>query len=232
MTPAPGPIVPIAPNLWTVEMPLSAFGVALGTRMTIIRLGSGRLLLYSPVAIPEALRHEITLLGEVGGIVCPNAYHHQFATEAVKAFPGARLYGPAELAPKRRDLRFDGYLTNVPPPLWGDDALPSRVQGSRLHETAIFHPESHTLLVADLLQNVRAPKDAWTRLYLWFGGTLERPGPHRLVRWSFNNEAEARQGIHRILKWDIRRIVPCHGEILEEHAKQTFARAYAWLEEE
>jgi hypothetical protein len=232
MTPTPGPIVSIAPNLWTVDMPLSVFGFSVGTRMTIIRLGNGRLLLYSPVAIPEALRHQIALLGEVGAIVCPNAYHHLFAAEAVKAFPTARLYGPAELAPKRRDLHFDGYLTNVPPPLWGTDALPSRVQGSRLHETAIFHPESHTLLVADLLQNIRAPKDAWTRLYLWFGGTGDRPGPHRLVRWSFNNDDEARQGIRRILKWDIRRIVPCHGEILEDHAKQVFAQAYAWLDEE
>lgn len=232
MTPAPGPIVTIAPNLWTVEMPLSVYGFSVGARMTIIRLGSGRLLLYSPVAMPEELRHQITLLGEVGAIVCPNLHHHLFAAEAVKAFPTARLYGPAELAPRRRDLRFDGFLTNVPPPMWGDDALPSRVQGSRLHETAIFHPESHTLLVADLLQNIRAPKDTWTRFYLWLGGTGERAGLHRAVRWSFNNRTEARAGIHRILKWDIRRIIPCHGDIIEEHAKQQFARAYAWLEEE
>ncbi len=231
MTPAPGPIVSLAPNLWTVDMPLSVFGFSVGTRMTIIRLASGRLLLYSPVAMPEALRHEIALLGEVGAIVCPNLHHHKFAAEAVAAFPTARLYGPAELAPKRRDLRFDGFLTNVAPPMWGDDALPSRVQGSRVHETAIFHPASHTLLIADLLLNIRHPKDAWTRFFLWFGGVGDRPAPHRLVRWAINNEADARAGIHRILKWDIRRIVPCHGEIIEDHAKQRLAQAYAWLEE-
>lgn len=228
----PEPVVRRDEGLWTVDMPLSVYRARVGTRMTVVRLGGGRLLLYSPIAMSEALHQEIARLGEVTAIICPNAFHHMFAAEALEAFPAARLYGPAELAPKRRDLHFDGYLTNVPPPMWGDEVLPSRVQGSRLHETVLFHPASHTLMVADLLQNIRDPKDAWTRFYLWFGGTLERPGPHRLVRWTFNNDAEARQGIHRILKWDIRRIIPCHGEIIETDAKATFARAYAWLQEE
>lgn len=230
MLAAPGPLVAVADDLWTVAMPLRVMGAEVGTRMTAIRLKDRRLLLYSPVAMSEALRGQLAALGEVAAIVCPSARHHLFAAEARAAFPAAKLYGPAELQPKRRDLKFDGYLTNVPPPAWGEAALPSRVQGSTLHETALFHPPSGSLLVADLLQNLARPQGALTRLYLWAGGLGGEPGVHRFVRWSFRNPEEARQGIRRILKWEIRRIVPCHGEIVETDAKATFARAYAWLE--
>lgn len=226
----PGPLVAVAENLWTVDMPFRVMGAEVGTRMSVIRLKDGRLLLYSPVAIAAPLRQELAALGEVAAIVCPNAWHHTFASQAREAFPAAKLYGPAELQPKRRDLRFDGYLTNVPPPSWGEAALPSRVQGSSLHETALFHPQSGTLMVADLLQNIRAPRGAITRFYLWAGGMGPEPGVHRFVRWGFRTPEEARQGIRRILKWDIRRIVPCHGAIVEADAKAAFARAYAWLE--
>ncbi|SBW01859.1 conserved hypothetical protein [uncultured Alphaproteobacteria bacterium] len=226
----PGPLVAVADGLWIVDMPLRVMGADVGTRMSVIRLKDGRLLLYSPVAMIEALRHDLARIGEVAAIVCPNAWHHLFAAQAREAFPAAKLYGPAELAPKRRDLRFDGYLTNVPPPAWEDAALPSRVQGSSLHETALFHPPSGTLLVADLLQNLRAPRGGMTGLYLWLGGLGAEPGVHRFVRWSFRNRAEAGQGIRRILKWDFRRIVPCHGGIVEADAKAIFTHAYAWLE--
>ena len=77
---------------------------------------------------------------------------------------------------------FDGYLTNVPPLMWGEDVLPGRVQGNALHETALFHPESKTLLVADLFVNVRAPRGLLAGLYLRFGGIKDAPGPHRFVR--------------------------------------------------
>lgn len=227
---APGPLVAVADGLWTVEMPLRAMGAEVGARMTVIRLKDRRLLLYSPVAMTEPLRHDLAALGEVAAILCPNARHHLFAAEARVAFPAAKLYGPAELQPKRRDLKFDGYLTNVPPPAWEDAALPSRVQGSSLHETVLFHPPSGTLLLADLLQNLTHPQDTITRLYLWAGGLGAEPGVHRFVRWGFGNREEARQGIRRILKWEIQRIVPCHGEIVEIDAKATLARAYAWLE--
>ena len=230
MPAAPGPLTAVDRNVWTVEMDQTIHGAHMPTRMTVIRLTSGRLLLYSPVALNDALRTELAALGEVGAIVCPNVWHHLYAKAAVEAFPTARLYGPAELAPKRRDLHFDGYLTNVPPLMWGEDVLPGRVQGNALHETALFHPESKTLLVADLFVNLRAPRGPLAGLYLRLGGIKDAPGPHRFVRWSFRDKDEARGGIRRILKWDFTRIVPCHGEIVADDAKAAFTRAYAWLE--
>lgn len=226
----PGPLVAVADGLWTVDMPLRVMGAEVGTRMSVIRLKDGRLLLYSPVAMIEALRSQLAAIGEVAAIVCPNAWHHLFAADARAAFPTAKLYGPAELAPKRRDLKFDGYLTNVPPPAWEGTALPSRVEGGSLHETALFHPPSGTLLVADLIQNIRAPRGAITRFYLWVGGMTGEPGAHRFVRWSFRNRTEAAHGIRRILKWEIHRIIPCHGAPIEVDAKATLSRAYAWLD--
>ena len=61
----------LAKNIWTASVHHSFIGLHVGTRMTVIRLSSGKLLLHSPVALPEQLRSEIDALGPVAHIVCP-----------------------------------------------------------------------------------------------------------------------------------------------------------------
>src|SRR5690349_13492287 len=69
----------LAEDLWTSSAPHRWIGLHLGTRMTVIRLSSGRLLLHSPVPITSGLRAEIAALGSVAHIVCPNRYHPTYA---------------------------------------------------------------------------------------------------------------------------------------------------------
>ena len=102
----------LAKNIWTASVHHSFIGLHVGTRMTVIRLSSGKLLLHSPVALPEQLRSEIDALGPVAHIVCPNLFHHMYASEAVATYPQALLHGPVALQRKRRDLRFGATLTD------------------------------------------------------------------------------------------------------------------------
>ena len=54
----------LADDVWEVPHPLRFMGFAIGTRMTVIRLPSGGLLLHSPVPVDDRLAGE---LAEIGG---------------------------------------------------------------------------------------------------------------------------------------------------------------------
>jgi hypothetical protein len=94
---------PFAANIWTAAASHTFTGLHVGTRMTIVRLSSGKLLLHSPIPLSNELRAAIDALGPVAHIVFPNQFHHMYAAEAAAAYPGATLHGPVALQRKRKD---------------------------------------------------------------------------------------------------------------------------------
>src|SRR5438128_10240339 len=91
----------LAEGIWTASAPHRWIGLHLGTRMTVIRLSSGGLLLHSPVPMSKQLRTELAALGPVGHMVSPNLYHHVYAGDAAAAFPKAVLDGSTWLRRNR-----------------------------------------------------------------------------------------------------------------------------------
>ncbi len=87
---------PLSDTLWHVAIPHAFMGLHVGTRMTVVKLSSGGLLLHSPVPVDEDLAAELAALGEVTHIVCPNLFHHVFAAEVKQRYPKALLHGPAK----------------------------------------------------------------------------------------------------------------------------------------
>jgi hypothetical protein len=147
----------LVPNrLWIREMPLRLFGVELGTRMSVVRLSGeeGALWLHSPVALDQRLRGDLEGLGQVRFVVCPNMGHHMFAGEYFAAYPDAGFYAAPGLPEKRTDLPFDGVLGDKPEPGWARDLEQAVFRGNQMvREVAFCHQESHTLIVADLVQS-------------------------------------------------------------------------------
>lgn len=76
-------------------------------RCTAVRLKSGGLCLYSPVAgLGEEARASLSELGEVTVLVAPNHYHNKAVAEYVETFPAARLCSSA--AAKARLKKITG----------------------------------------------------------------------------------------------------------------------------
>ena len=67
---------PLAQDLWVVERPQRFYGLEVGTRMTVLRLADGSLLLHSAVELDAALRRELDAIGRVRFAVAPNRVHH------------------------------------------------------------------------------------------------------------------------------------------------------------
>lgn len=78
--------------VWLVDYPVRYAGSTFGGKMTVIRLGSGKLILHSPCAIPPELKAAIEAIGEVGWLVAPGNFHHLHIAAAKHAFPEAEIW--------------------------------------------------------------------------------------------------------------------------------------------
>jgi hypothetical protein len=220
---------PFAQNIWTAWSPQSFICLHVGTRMTVVRLSSGKVLLHSPVPLSSELRAEIDALGPVAYIVCPNLFHHMYAAEAAAAYPQAVLYGPAALQRKRKDLRFGAVLTDQPNPDWSEDLELMTIEGCMLGETVFYHRATCTLIACDLVENIHQSPHWLTRHYFRLGGILGRPGWHPLLRMVYRDRKRARACIERVLAWPFERVALAHGELLTENAHASVREGLAWL---
>jgi hypothetical protein len=108
----------IAESLWVAEQPLRYLGVVLTTRMTIIRLAGGVLLVHSPIHLTQELLFAAASIGSVRFIVAPNRFHHLFVPDWQKAYPNAQTFCAPGLDTKRGDLNFTATLSDEPPAAW------------------------------------------------------------------------------------------------------------------
>lgn len=210
-------------------MPHSFVGLHVGTRMTVIRLTSGKLLLHSPIPLSSELRAEIDGLGQVAHIVCPNLFHHMYAAQAAAAYPLAILHGSAALQRKRKDLRFGALLTDEPHPDWSADLELLTIEGCMLGETVFYHRNTRTLIACDLVENFHQSPHWLTRNYLRLGGVLGRVGWHPLLRIAYRDRKRARACVDRLLAWPFERVVLAHGDVLTDNAHALVRAGLGWL---
>lgn len=220
------------PAIWTSEGPVvSFFGFAYPTRMALIRLSSGRLFVWSPIALTAALKRDIDALGPVGYLVSPNRLHHLFLAEWKSAYPQAHLYASPGLRKKRKDLAYNGELGDRPEPEWAADIDQVPVRGSAITEVAFFHHASRTAIFADLIQNF--PRDwfkGWRGVVARLDGICApHPGAPREWRASFLNRRAARAALQRILAWPIEKVLIAHGEPATTNGALFVRQAFAWL---
>jgi Domain of unknown function (DUF4336) len=194
------------------------------TRMTVVRLGDGRLLLHSPVAIDDALMQALVALGPVGYLVAPNRFHHLRMPDATQRFPEARVFGAKGLREKARGVRVDEVLSEEIPAEWAPALDLCPVFGApEMSEVAFFHKKSRTLLVSDLLFNIVEPEGLATKMVLTLMGTRGRLAKSRLW-WKFTNDKKAfGASIEKIMNWDFDRLIMAHGNIVENDAKNRAA---------
>lgn len=220
----------IADNIWAASAPQTFAGLLhVGTRMTVIRLASGFVVLHSPIPIDLELLAEINAIGPVRHIICPNLYHHLYAGDAMRLWPDALLYGPRKLQRKRNDLHFHQTLDEVLHPDLGDDLQAVTIKGSLLHETVLYHPASRTLIAADLVENFHRCEHTPTRVYLRLNGAFGKTTWPRAMRLLYISRKAARADLDRILAWPFERAVIAHGDIIRDNAHAAVREGMAWL---
>lgn len=223
-------LTPFDEGVWIDTEPVRILGTQLTATMTVLRLGDGSLLLYSPIAMTPERRAAIEALGPVAHLYAPNLYHHLHIGEWATAFPAARLHAPSGLALKRPDLRIDRALNAVPEPAFAGCVDELRIDGFRLEESVLVYQPARTLVVADLVHNIGQPQDSWTKIYTQAMGFYDRVALSRMIRWTaFRSRAGARRSLDDLLARPFDRLIVGHGAPVVTGAREALAAAYTWL---
>lgn len=234
-----------ARDLWIREYPIRYEGCTFNSKMTIVRLGDGRLLLHSPCEVDDALRAEIEkTCGSGGGggsnssvayIVAPGNLHHLHVPSCQRAFPDAETYICPSIEKKRKDLSYDGVLDDggPPPKTWSKDDLEQVVlRGNRLiNEVAFLHKPSRTLVLVDSIENIgdQTPGTNWLLRFFWVAvfrmWNRPRPAPEYQMCWK-RDRTEAREAMNKVLKWDFDKVILSHGDNITVNAKEAVRLAW------
>ncbi len=219
----------VTDGVWTAHRPLRFFGVETGTRMTIIHLADGGVIVHSPVALDATTRDAVDAIGTVRAILAPSLFHHLYVGEWASAYPGAALFACPGLEKKRNDVKWSGILGDAPESPWKGE-LEQVFFGARAleNEVIFFHRKSKTIVSSDFIFNFGTHPSRFTRIV----GTLlgqRRPGPTFLEHLMIRDRPAAREQMARVVAWGAERIVLAHGDIIHAEGAKVVADAYAWL---
>jgi Domain of unknown function (DUF4336) len=226
----PSPMRALAPGLWVVDRPQRFYGLAVGTRMTVIRLADGNLLLHSPIALDEGVRRELDASGRVRFVVAPNRVHHLYAGDVARSYPEARVWIGPGLETKRSDLEFVAVLDDEAPAEWRGQVDQVFFRGRPYeNEVVFFHRASHTLVMCDLAFNFGPSAPLATRIWMRLISSYGKFGPSKLDPLLIRNRVAARQSLRKILAWDFDRVIVAHGDVLASGGHALLREGYAWL---
>ncbi len=230
------PLTSITSNLWTIDYPVTFYGLSLTTRMTVIRLQSGDLVVISPIQISEDLKQQIDAIGPVKTIIAPNLYHHLFAKDFVSAYPEAEFWAVEGIEKKRPDLNPDRILTETEgnlEDLYYHEFKAFRILEPRgncdLNEYLFLHRSSQTLIITDSafhFDGKSSPVLQWLAKGL---GIYDKLQATLLEKWAIRDRNHAKATMQTVLSWDFDRVIMAHGSPIETNGKAQLKAGYEWL---
>jgi hypothetical protein len=205
------PIEKLADNLWSVEgwMPKGT-----QRRMTVVRLGDGRLLVHNAIALNADEMAELERFGEVAAILVPNGFHRQDARIWKERYPAAKVYAPKKAVAKVRKLvAVDGDYDAVP---HDDTARAVHLDGMNGAEgiLEVTSNDGRTVVFNDALLNVE-PRTGFGGFFLAPTG---RPSVPRFSRWLLIKDKRAfATQLRKVAEGaPLQRIIVAHGKTIVE----------------
>ncbi|TKX20128.1 hypothetical protein C1H76_7628 [Elsinoe australis] len=241
----------VTPEILTCSVPFLRFGrIQIGGRGTIVRMASGDLAVFSPVALTEEVKKQLADFGRLTHIVAPDLEHHIFLDEWHAAYPDAKVVGPDELKAKREKQGSKvpfAYLWKKDQPPSVDAEFDKEFEYEYVHahpnkELVFNHKPSKTLIQADLMFNLPATEQMSKTGISATGGPLTKlfialNSPEGSAIWqkrflwyamSSGDRPSFNKSIQKIDSWDFDRIIPCHGDVIESDGKGIFRKVFEW----
>ncbi|KIV94104.1 hypothetical protein PV10_05259 [Exophiala mesophila] len=246
----------VTPTITTLSVPFARFGrIKLGGRATLVKMQSGNVAVFSPVALTPDVKAKVKSLGPVKYIVAPDIEHHIFISTWVQEYPDAEVIGPEGLPEKReqdpatKGTKFAHVFSaknkldlKISPEF--DQEFSTEFFHSHVNKELVFlHKPTKTMIEADLLFNLPAteqysktgldPRSGFlTKLFVGIQNTKGNMTWQKRFLWygaSSKDRAGFTESVKRINTWDYDRIIPCHGEVIETGGKATMNTATEWF---
>jgi hypothetical protein len=214
-------------NLWTVAQDfVLGPGFHMGLRMTVVKLHTGGLWVWSPIHLTADIQRELDAQGEVECIVAPNNFHHLFINDFLLRYPNAKLFVVPALLKKRPELKPLALIDQNFKSPWPEIDVLFFDAGASFQEAVFFHKQSRTLLLTDLAFNFEKPKNFLNALHHLLLGIYKKFTPSRLGKYFLRRIANARTNLDKIQHFDTQRIVVAHGDIIHEAGSIRFAEGF------
>jgi Domain of unknown function (DUF4336) len=249
----------ITPNLTTLSTPFSAYGmIKVGIRGTVVKLQTGALAVFSPVALTPDVQSKIRSMGnKVKYLSALNIEHHIFLTPWALAYPDAQIIG-VEGLPEKRDrdpatsgLKFSHIFTKSNKldhrisDEFDEEFSYEYIHSHRNGELVFFHQPTKTMIQADLIFNPPATEQysrsgesptsgILTGIFNGFMGIDgEALWQRRWLYYTFgaSDRAGFAESVKRMDRWDVQRVIPCHGDVIESGGKGVFDKMMSWYRE-
>ncbi|WP_420858593.1 DUF4336 domain-containing protein [Marivivens marinus] len=222
-----------APGLWLADGPVvdGALGFRFPTRMAVLGLPDGGVLVWSPVALTPDLRRSVDAVGPVRQVIAPNGLHHMFVADWAAAYPQADVIVAPGVQNQVPGLRVTADLRQAYPAGWEGVLDCVLIETKIMTEAVLFHRHSGTVLFTDLLQQ---HPPGWFRGWRGLVARLDgmvgvEPAVPRKFRVALRDRAAARNAVRQILNWRTKRVVMAHGAPVTHDAPTFLARAFLWL---
>lgn len=216
-----GKLVQVDQNILTVvgeiHMPL----MDLPRRMTVVRLASGRLVVFSAIALDEDEMSALEAYGRPGFLVVPSDKHRLDAKTWKDRYPEIVVVAPEGARDKVEDAVM---VDTVAPRLDDPDVQFVTVPGTRGREAALVvrTPAGTTLVLNDVVGNIRhaAGFGGWLLHLAGFAG--EQAQIPAVVKMAVIDDTNALR--MQLLQWaeidSLVRILVSHGAPIEDNPRQ------------
>lgn len=224
-------------HLWVARQPFKFFGIEVGTRMTVIELSNGSLVIISPIEISSGIQQQLDTIGTVRYIVAPNLFHYLYLAKCQQLYSQAQTIAPPGLAAKQPDLRIDSVFTKdriefdseLEFVLFEGFRVFMPPQVEIINEIVFYHPASKTLIITDSAFNFDRSFPFVTQLAARVLGSYQELKPYLLDKIASSDKQKLKQSIDKILAWDFQRVIMAHGTIVDREAKTKLSAGYQWL---
>ncbi|KIW99867.1 uncharacterized protein Z518_10795 [Rhinocladiella mackenziei CBS 650.93] len=248
----------VTPTITTLSVPFLRFGrIKIGGRGTLVKLQTGNVAVFSPVALTPDVKAKVQSMGPPKYIIAPDIEHHIFISTWSAEYPEAEIIGMEGLPEKResdpatKGIKFTHVFSaknkldlHVTPEF--DEEFSYEYFHSHGNKELVFlHKPTGTMIEADLLFNLPATEQysktginpqsgILTKL---FGGIMNTRGDmiwQKRFLWyaaAGKDRAGFAESAKRIKQWDYDRIIPCHGDVIETGGKSIMDKALVWFTE-
>jgi len=213
-----GQLTQVDHNLLTVVGELHMPLTKLPRRMTVARLGDGRLVVFSAIALHEDEMRRLEDFGQPAFLVVPNDHHRLDAKVWKVRYPAMQVVAPEGARKKVEEIVH----VDTTDPRFGDPNVQFvTVPGTRGREAALTVRGENgiTLVLNDIVGNIRDPSGfgGWFLRTMGFAG--DEPHVPRPVKLAMIDDKAALRA--QLLQWadldGLQRILVSHGAPIEEH---------------
>lgn len=211
-----GQLTEIDDGIWTVTGELHMPLTPLQRRMTVVRLQTGDLVIYSAIALDEPQMWTLEAAGRPAWLIVPGDHHRMDAKIWIERYPHLKVITPAGAVKAVEDaVQVDATTVD-----FGDDAVRFvTVGGTSGHEAALIvrRAAGTTLIVNDIIGNMPEKAGLVLRAMHFAGDEPHVPLPVKLT-------LKDKEGLQdQLLAWagiaDLKRIIVSHGDPIEDNPR-------------